>query len=180
MTAESFVRPWSGRVLRHIPGSSPFGPLDTRFAGRSRENHWNRAGEPTLYLASDRATLIAEFGQHYERDRAPELAELVQTRRVIELEIVLSRLFDLTDPAAAAALGIDGAPGCFQDRTVARATAGFLRDVFEVEALLAPPSIANNQTGHRLLVLFLDRLHAPLSEIARSVTPSGSFQLKSG
>ena len=180
MTAESFVRPWSGRVLRHIPGSSPFGPLDTRFAARSRENHWNRAGEPTLYLARDGATLIAEFGRHYERDRAPELAELVQTRRVVELEIALTRLFDLTDPAAVAALGIEGAPGCFRDRTVARATAGFLRDVFAVEALLAPATNPSSQSAAPLLVLFLDRLQAPLSDVARSVTPAGSFQLKTG
>ena len=166
--------------MRHIPGPSPFGPLDTRFAGRSRENHWNRAGEPTLYFAGDRSTLIAEFSRHFDHDRAPELAELVQTRRVVEFEITLSRLFDLTDPAAVTALGIEGAPGCFSDRTIARATAGFLRDVFEVEALLAPASITTGQTEHRLLVLFLDRLQQPLSEIARSVTQSGSFQLKTG
>ena len=68
MPADYAVRPWRGRVYRHIPGSSPCGPLETRFAARSQENRWNRAGEPTLYFAGDRAVLIGEFARHFERD----------------------------------------------------------------------------------------------------------------
>lgn len=177
MPAGDLVRPWRGQVLRHIPGASPFGPLETHFAARSRENRWNRAGEPTLYFASDRAVLIGEFARHFERDRAPELAGLVQTRRVFEIELSLARVFDLTDPAAVTELGISSAPSCFLDRAVARATAGFLRDVIGVQAILTPSVAFLDQPEHHNLVLFLDALETPLDEIVQRVTPVGSFQL---
>lgn len=177
MSAEELVRPWRGRVLRHIPGSSPFGPLETRFAARSRENRWNREGEPALLFASDRAVLIGEFARHFERDRAPELAGLVQTRRVFEFDLELPRVFDLTDSYSCAQLGIANAPSCFLDRTVARATAGFLRDVIGVEAILVPSTVFLDQPEHRNLVLFLDRLETPLDRIVQRIAPAGSFQL---
>lgn len=177
MPIEDFVRPWRGDVLRHIPGSSPFGPLETRFAARSREGRWNRQGEPVLYFASDRAVLIAEFTRHFERGRAPELAELVQTRRVFELELELQRVCDLTEPALIDVLGIPNAPSCFLEKAVARATAGFLRDVIGVEALLVPSTAVPNEPEHRNLVLFLDRLEHPLDAYVREIAPAGSFQL---
>ncbi len=179
MSPEDLVRPWRGEVLRHIPGSSPFGPLETRFAARSRENRWTRQGEPALSFASDRAVLIGEFARHFERDRAPELAGLVQTRRIFELELELARVFDLTDPSAIGALGIANAPVCFQDRSVARATAGFLRDVIGVDAILAPSTVFLDRPQHRNLILFLDRLDRPLHELIHRITPAGSFQLVS-
>lgn len=177
MPTEHQVRPWRGRVYRHIPGSSPFGPLEIGIAARSQEHRWNRAGEQTMYFAGSRATLIGEFARHFERDRAPELAALVQTRRIFELEIELSRVFDLTDPAAAADLGIAGAPSCFLDRSIARATAGFLRDARGVEAILTPSIAFLDQPEHRNLVLFLDRLDALLGDVVQSIAPSGSFRL---
>jgi hypothetical protein len=177
MPIEDLVRPWRGQVLRHIPGSSPFGPLETRFAARSRENRWHRQGEPAFTFASDRTVLIGEFARHFERGRAPELTELVQTRRVFELDIELSRVFDLTEPAAVAELGITNAPACFLDRTIARATAAFLRDVIGVHAILTPSVVALDQPGRRNLVVFLDALAVPLDEIVHRVTPAGSFQL---
>lgn len=176
MPADRAIRPWHGRVYRHLPGDSPFGPLDTRFARRSRENHWNRPGEPTLYFVTDRTMLADLFARQLARERAPELGANIQTRRIFELQIELERVYDLTNLAAIAELGIVNAPACFHDRGVARATAGFLRDVIGVEAVLAPPIAHRQQPGQRTLVLFLDRLERPLSEIATSVAPSGSFQ----
>lgn len=177
MAAKDLVRPWRGRVFRHIPGTSPFGPLETRFAGRSRENRWSRDGEPSLVFASHRAVLIGEYARHFERGRAPELAESVQTRRVFEIELSLSRVFDLTDPAAVAALGIADSPTCFQDRAAARATAGFLREVIGVEAILTPSLVFPELPEYRNLVLFLDRLQRPLDEIVQQIEAAGSFQL---
>jgi hypothetical protein len=179
MAIEDLVRPWRGQVLRHIPGSSPFGPLETRFAARSRENRWSRQGEAALSFASDRMVLIGEFARHFEGDRAPELAGLVQTRRIFELELELARVFDLTDPSATGALGIANAPSCFLDRNVSRATAGFLRDVIGVDAILAPSVIFLDRPEHRNLILFLDRLDRPLQQLIERVTPVGSFQLVS-
>ena len=102
---------------------------------------------------------------------------MVQTRRIFELELELTRVFDLTEPVAIDVLGIPNAPSCFLDRTVARATAGFLRDVIGVEALLVPPIAFSNPPEHRNLVLFLDQLDKPLDAYVRHITPAGSFQL---
>lgn len=176
MPAERAIRPWHGHVYRHIPGDSPFGPLDTRFARRPRENHWNRPGEPSLYFVTERTMLADLFAHHLARERAPELSEDVQTRRIFEIDIELERVYDLTNLASVAELGIVNAPACFREPAVARATAGFLRDVIGVEAILAPSIAHLHQAGHRILILFLDRLEHPLSDIARSVSPSGSFQ----
>lgn len=177
MAAEDFVRSWQGRVYRHIPGDSIFRPLETRFANRSRENHWNRAGEPTLYFATDRAQLIAAFTRHFERNRAPDLSGLVRTRRVLEIDLTLTRVYDLTDPLAVAELGIVDTPSCFDERRVARAIAGFLRDVVGVEAILVPRFGIHTPESDRVLVLFLDRLEHPLDAIVQKITPSGSFQI---
>lgn len=174
MAAEEFVRPWHGRVFRHIPGDSTFPPLDTRFAARSHEHHWNRPTEPTLYFATDRTMLESEFVRHLDDERASETKSLVRTRRIFEIDLVLSRVYDLTDPTATAELGITNSPECFHDRQIARATAGFLRDVIEVEAILAP-SPRHRSTEMRLLVVFTDRLDRPLEQLAERITASGSF-----
>jgi len=172
MSAARYIRSWHGRVYRHLPGSSPYDPLDTRFARRSHEHHWNRPGEPTLYLALDRALLSNDFTLHLRRNRAPAAEEIMQTRRVAAFEIALERVYDLTDPASLGALGITGTPACFRERAVARATAGFRRDVIGVEAVLAPAS----EPKSRLLILFLDRLESPLGDIAHSIEAAGSFR----
>lgn len=179
MTIEQTVRSWHGRVYRHLPATSPFDPLDTRFARRSRENHWNRPGEPTLYCATDRAMLHAVFQRHFSRDRSPELTAFVQTRRVFEIELTLDRVYDLTNPDALARLGIVDTPNRFRDRTIARATAGFLRDVIEVEAIIAPDITEFHRPGYRMVILFLDRLNRPLSETVQRITPAGRLQTSS-
>ena len=118
-----------------------------------------------------------EFARHIDRDRAPELAALVRTRRVFEIELELERVYDLTNPDAVAQLGIVNAPACFHDRAVARATAGFLRDVIEVEAVIAPAIARLHRPGYRIVIVFPDRLERPLSELARRIEPAGSLQL---
>lgn len=155
-------RPWQGRVFRHIPAGSPFGPLDTHFAGRSRENRWNLPGEPTLVFAGSRDLLQREFSAHLVRDRDPELAALIRPRQVFECDVALERLFDLTDPVVLDGFGIQQAPDCFADRAIARATAGFLRHVRGADGLLVPSMVARDDRSQRNLVVFLDRLGQPL------------------
>jgi RES domain-containing protein len=171
------VRPWQGRVFRHIPADSPFGPLDSRFAARVTENRWNARGEPTLYFASDRGVLVGELARHFRGDRATELAVGLRPRTIFEIELRLERVFDLTTPEAASSLGIAGAPICFLDRTVARATAGFLRNVLDVEAMLAPSVVFLDDPTRWNLILFLDRLRTPLEDVAIRVEPGGTFRL---
>lgn len=168
-------RPWHGSVYRHLPAGSPYGPLDTRFAGGSRENRWNRAGEPTLLFASDRTLLIQEFNRHIARDRDVSLAPLYRARQLFQIELQLGRVFDLTDPTTLNALGIEGAPACFSDRDTARATAGFLRHTRHADGLLVPSLLAPGDSTRWNLVVFLDQLRDPLDIIVHSVTPLETF-----
>ncbi len=170
-------RPWQGSVYRHIPAGSPYGPLDARFAGGSRENRWNRAGEPTLVFASDQTLAIQEFTWHIARDRDASLAPLYRTRQLFQIELQLDRVFELTDAVTIDALGIADAPACFDDRATARATAGFLRHTRHADGLVVPTSLAPGDSTRWNLVVFLEQLRDPLHVIARSVTPLGTFQL---
>jgi hypothetical protein len=168
--------PWNGTVYRHLPAGSPYGPLDTRFAARSQENRWNRAGEPTLVLAGDRDLPGIEFGRHIAHDRNTELAALYQQRQVFAIELRLNRVFDMTDVATLDALGIEDAPECFADRSLARAMAGFLRHVRNADGLLVP-SLAEFDAPERWnLLVFLDRLTEPLAAAVQRVTALGTFQ----
>lgn len=167
--------PWQGRVFRHIPSESPFAPLDPRFAARSRDNRWNLPGEPTLIFGSNRDLLDREFAAHFSRDRAPELIALVRPRQVFECAVRLNRLFDLTDPAILAALGIAQAPECFGDRATARATAGFLRHVRAADGLLVPSMVARDDRSQWNLVVFLDRLDVPIEQAIEVVQAAGTF-----
>lgn len=170
-------RPWQGTVYRHLPTGSPYGPLDSRFSARSRENRWNQAGEPTLIFASDQALLIQEFTRHLARDRDASLAPLYRARQLFQIELRLDRVFDLTDAATIAALGIEDAPECFNHRAAARATAGFLRHTRHADGLLVPSLLAPGDSTRWNLVVFLDQLLDPLDAITHRVTPLETFQL---
>lgn len=162
---------WQGTVLRHLPAGAPFAPLDPRFAGRSRENRWNTPGEPTIVFASDRETLLREFQAHLSHDRDPDIALLAQPRQLYACDLRLRRVFDLRDPATLEALGIRDAPACFADRTVARAAAGFLRHVRHADGLLVPSVTEGSTPECWNLVLFLDQIEKPLSEIVHAIRP---------
>ena len=171
------VESWRGRVYRHIPAGSPFGPLDTRFAARSRENRWNLPGEPTLYFGGDRGVLISEFGRHFREDRAPALAAAAKVRQILAIDLVLERVVDLRDPSPLQSMGLLDAPACFLDRSAARATAGFLRHALGAEAAIVPSIAFLDDPARWNLVLFLDQLQRPLEEVVRRVTNAGTFRL---
>jgi RES domain-containing protein len=168
--------PWHGTVYRHLPVGSPYGPLDTRFAARSRENRWNLAGEPTFVLAGDQELLVQEFRQHIARDRDAALVPHYVPRQVFAVELRLRRVFDLTDRATIEALGIRDAPECFGERAVARATAGFMRHARDADGLLAPSLIAPDDPARWNLIILLDRLTEPLEAAVRRVTAVQTFQ----
>lgn len=48
---QSFIQPWLGYAVRHIPNGS-YDVYDFSRAGLAVDNRWNVQGEPTLYLAS--------------------------------------------------------------------------------------------------------------------------------
>jgi RES domain-containing protein len=174
---ESFVSGWHGRVYRHIPADSPFGPLEGRLAAGSRFNRWNDAGEPTLYFAGDYGVPIAEFGRHFRELRLFDVGERGRIRRLYEVKLSLKRVFDLRQPAAMLALALSNAPACFLDFTVAQATARFLRHGLGVQAAMVPSMAILDDPARWNLVLFLDRLDGPLDEVVSAVTDAGTFRL---
>jgi RES domain-containing protein len=175
MTAPA-PRPWTGTVYRHLPAGSPYEPLDTRYSAHSRENRWNPAGESTLILSGDRALPAIEFERHLTHDRNSGLAALYLQRQLFAVKLRLQRTFDLTDPATLDALGIEGAPDCFSDRSRARATAGFLRHARNADGLIVPSLAVIGDPARWNLLVFLDRLTEPLDAAVLGVTALSTVQ----
>jgi RES domain-containing protein len=170
------LRPWRGVGLRHIPAGSPFRILDTRFAGRVGDNRWNAAGEPTLYLASDRAVALAEFARHLRERQDAALGPFVIERAVYQLELELGAVLDLRAAAVRSALGLRGGVRRFLDAEVARATATYVRRTTPAEALLVPSMAFLDDPRRWNLVLFLDTLPQDLATMAQA-TPAGTFRV---
>ena len=83
MPLSSFIRPWKGSVIRHlpaVPGKQQPAPLNFNYCGKSNENRWNVSGEPTLYLASEKDVALAEFARHFESARTPALSKQIYKR----------------------------------------------------------------------------------------------------
>lgn len=177
MPLEPFLRPWAGVAVRHIPSSTPFDVFDFRFAGQSSSNRWNYPGEPTLYLARDRAVALAEFARHLADDSVPGLVQSVIERSVFRFELAIEALLDLRDPQLQQEMSLEGAPGCFLDRTVARATAEYLRRTTTAQALLVPSIAFLDDPARWLLVLFLDKLPADREAFIRAVESEGTFRV---
>lgn len=168
----AYLRSWSGSALRHIPAGVKLDVLDLRFAGRGAENRWNEPGEPTLYLAGDAGVLIAEWGCHFAIERTPELRRQTVERAVYTLDLSIDSVIDLRDPRVTASLSLDNAPYCFTDRTVARATARFVRGTTAAQALVVPSMGFLDDLDRWCLVAFLDKLPDPRGFVS-AVTPYG-------
>jgi RES domain-containing protein len=150
--------------------------LDTRFAGRIGDNRWNRAGDPTFYVVSDKAVALAEFARHFRERQDPVLGPLTIERALFELDLHVERLLDLRQNTARAALGLEGGPRRFLDPEVARATATFIRRTTEAEALLVPSVAFLDDPARWNLVLFLDKLPRDLHTWI-TVTPAGTLRI---
>jgi len=170
------IRPWGGVGIRHIPSNSPYGVLDTRFAGRVGDNRWNQAGDPTFYIASDRSVALAEFARHFRERQNPTLASAAIERAVFELDVQLRAVLDLREPSVRTALGLHGGSQRFLDTQVARATANFVRRTTPAEALLVPSVAFLDDSARWNLVLFLEKLPPDLNDFIH-VTPVGTFRV---
>jgi RES domain-containing protein len=173
---DAHIRPWGGVGIRHIPADSPFGVLDTRFAGRVGDNRWNRAGDPTFYVASDKGVALAEFARHFRERQDAVLGPLATERAVYELNIRVQALLDIRRPPVREALGLHGGARRFLDAEVARATAAFIRRTTHVQALLVPSVAFLDDAERWNLVLFLQKLPADLSDFI-TATPVGTFHV---
>ena len=171
------IRPWGGVGVRHIPADSPYGVLDTRFAGRVGDNRWNRAGDPTLYIVSDRGVALAEFARHFKERQDQALAPVAVERALYQLSVEVQALLDLREPAVPATLGLHGGGRRFLDAEVARATATFIRRTSSAEALLVPSVGFLDDATRWNLVLFLEKLPPDLSTFIKA-TPVGTFRIE--
>lgn len=162
--------------VRHIPADSPFGVLDTRFAGRVGDNRWNSAGDPTFYIASDRG--VAELARHFGKRQDPALAQVAVERALFRLTIEVQAVLDLREPAVRSALGLHSGAQRFLDTEVARATATFIRRTSSAVALLVPSVALLDEPTRWNLVLFLEKLPTDLSTFVH-VTSAGTFRVSS-
>jgi hypothetical protein len=95
------------------------------------------------------------------------------SRRIFDLDITIKHLLDLRDPQVCTALSLTGAPECFLDREVARATAGFLRRTTDVEALMLPSMAFLDRLERWVMAIFLDKLPGGIEQVVTAVTQDG-------
>lgn len=170
MSFERLMRTWSGPLFRHLPAAPESDPLDFQFAGAGRTNRWNTPGQPTLYLAGDEGVMIAEWGRHFAIDRSPELERRAVERAMFRFEESLDHVLDLREQAVLDVLQVGGAPGCFADIDVARATASFVRSLTPAQAILAPPMAFPDDPARFVMALFLKKLPADTGRFIHAVT----------
>ena len=178
MAIERFLRAWSGQAVRHIPAGAPYEVLDLRFAGQSATNRWSHPGQPTLYLASDRAVALAEFARHLREERSLDLLSGVVERSVYRLDVTVEVVLDLRDERLIRELSLQDAPACFLDRSIARAVADFLRRTTAAHALLVPSVAFLDDPERWILVLFLEKLPADHGQFIRALRSEGTFRLE--
>jgi hypothetical protein len=108
-----------------------------------------------------------------------------KARDIYRMHVACDYVLDLRAPAICVALHLIDAPICFQDPTVARATAHFLRAATPTQALLVPSMGFLDQLTRWNLVLFLEKLppdpRAFLTEVERvgmlALGPEGAWTL---
>jgi RES domain-containing protein len=179
MPLQDYFQPWTGYAVRHIPDSPErsYSIYDFRYCGLSNENRWNVAGEATLYLAKEKDVALAEYARHFQVDRSPVLAAKTYRRIVYHFEVELECVLDLTKTEVWQELSLQNAPDCFKEKSIARATANFIRTITTAQAIIVP-SIAFLDTLEKwCLVLFLEKLPANPHEFLPSVVLDGSFQI---
>jgi RES domain-containing protein len=166
---------WHGIAWCHVPADEAVDPERLVTMGGD-DDRWNGPGEPTLYLAVDIATAVAEFARHLEGplDRASA------RRRLLGLRIELDALVDLRLPRSREVLDIVDAV-MLRDRALTRDVARRVRSDEYVTGLLVP-SVAfldrADDTSRGNLVLFVDRIPGGVQPLLRSTTHGGIIELR--
>ena len=158
MPLDAFISSWQGNTFRHIPSDAHYNVLDFSRAGLQTNNRWNFPGEPTLYLAADREVAIAEFARHMMSGRPSAVLGGVLQRRLYRLQLRLDLMLDLCQPVTWELLSLSSAPECFLDKSVARATAQFIRVTTSARAIRVPSVAFLDDLTRWSLVVFLEKL----------------------
>ncbi len=177
MPIEKHIKPWSGHAVRHLPDVPGLDVYDFSLCGKSNENRWNIPGERTLYLAKDKSVALAEFARHFKESRTPGLAQKTFPRKVYGLNVKLEQVLDLRDPKACRDLSLSNAPDCFKEKSIARATAHFIRNTTPAEALIVPSIAFLDVLKNWCLVLFLEKLPEDPRKFLPSARAEGTFKI---
>lgn len=179
MSLQSYIQPWSGHAVRHIPDTpgKTYDIYNFNYCGRSNENRWNVAGESTLYLAKEKDVALAEYARHFQVDRTAALAAKTHRRKVYRFRIELEHTLDLRDAKVWTELSLANAPDCFKDKAIARAIAHFIRNTTEVQAILVPSMAFLDDLEQWCLAIFLEKLPSNPEHFLPSVQEDGYFQI---
>ena len=170
----SYLTSWRGIAWCHVPADQPLDP-DRLVTSGGDDDRWNGRGEPTVYLAVEAATAVAELARHL---RPPLDAESAR-RRLVGLSVDLDRLVDLRRRATRAAFGVDDA-AAFRNRELARSVARRIRADRSTRGLLVP-SVAflddadDDSRGN--LVVFEDRVPGGVRSLVRTMVDGGVIDL---
>jgi RES domain-containing protein len=168
-TPQADLTVWRGRqplAHRGVVARSGSGSLPRSGLATTDGNRWSRPGEPTIYLASDKAVALAEFARHLERD-SPVVAGLWT------VDLQLDCVVDLrSDVRSNAALAED--PCWLLDRERCRSLAARFR-ARGAQGLIVPSVAFLDQREHWNLVVFADRLESLEASIAEP-RPVGSLR----
>jgi RES domain-containing protein len=178
MSIQSYIKPWHGEAVRHIPNLTipTYDIYDFSYAGRSAENRWNRQGEPTLYLAKEKNVALAEYARHFQVDRSAKLVQQIQERVVYRFDVRLGHVINLCDPEIWQELSLTTPPDCFKNRDVARACANFIRHTTTATAMFVPSMAFLDDLEQWCLVIFLEKLSANVHVFLPNVTTDGTFR----
>ncbi len=152
------VRPWSGRLYRHVAAGRRRSVLDDTYLGVARDNRWNEAGTPAWYFASDLAATVAEYARHIATELPDGVPERL-AREVYRVPVTLACTLDLTDPVVVEATGAPPIADWILDPATTRATATFLlAQMPALQALLVPSVAFLDRRQRPNVVVFRDRL----------------------
>ena len=124
-------------------------------------NRWSGAGEPTLYLAGDMGTALAEVGRHWE----PGPGRLCLWHVHLDLRAAV----DLRRPDVRSAVGVPDDPRWFLDRGRCRDMAARLRRDGS-DGLIVPSVAFLDDLSRWNAVVFVDQASG-LQDVVRTLRP---------
>lgn len=177
MSLTAYIKSWDGYAVRHIPDIAGNRVYDFSYCALARNNRWKVQGEPTLYLAKDKAVATDEFARHFSENRSQALAEKIQRRQIWRFKVRLNRTLNLCDLKVCKALSLTDAPYCFEDKRVSRSTANFLRNSLKVDAIFVPSMVFLDDLSKWCLVIFLENLPQNPTEYLPETQKHGHIEI---
>ena len=154
MSLIGLIKSWDGYAIRHIPDIASNKVYNLSYCALSRNNRWNVQGEPTLYLAKDKAVATGEFARHFSENRSQALAKKILRRQIWRFRVKLIRTLNLYDLKVCNALSFADAPYCFKDKRVAGSTTNFFfRSSLKVDAIFVPSMVYSSSPEFSFLCL---------------------------